>query len=69
VAIVNVERATSETAFFDGELPLSERQLDRLAEQLERRRAAGKRGDRERRAERSLSRNSVLPGGGACGGC
>jgi hypothetical protein len=68
MAIVHVEKATSEMAVFDGELPLSERQLDRLAERLERRRAAGKRADRVRRAERSLGRNTVLPGHGGCGG-
>ena len=68
MAMVHVEKATSEMAVFDGELPLSERQLDRLAEQLERRRAAGKRADRVRRAERSLGRNTVLPEHGGCGG-
>jgi hypothetical protein len=68
VARVHLDQVTSEMAVFDGELPLGERQLDRLAERLERRRAAGKRSERARRAERSLTRNSVLPGGGGCGG-
>jgi hypothetical protein len=68
VARVHVDRATSELVVFDGELPLGERQLHRLAERLEQRRAAGKRTERARRSERSLTRNSVLPGGGGCGG-
>jgi hypothetical protein len=67
MAVVHVDKATSEMAVFDGELPLSERQLDKLAERLERRRAQGKRAERERRAERSLTRNTVLPDCG-CGG-
>jgi hypothetical protein len=68
MAVVHVDKATSEMAVFDGELPLSDQQLDKLAERLERRRAQSKRTERERRAERSLSRNTVLPGGCGCGG-
>ena len=68
MATVHIEQATSEMGVFAGELPLSERQLDRIAERLERRRAAGKRAERDRRAERSLSRNSVISDGGGCGG-
>jgi hypothetical protein len=68
MARIHVERATSEMAVFDGELPLGERQLARLAAQLERRRALDKRAAAGRRAERSLRRNSVLPGEGGCGG-
>jgi chromosome segregation and condensation protein ScpB len=68
VATVHVERATSEMAVFDGELPLSERQLARLAEQLAKQVKADMSSERERRAERSLGRNSVLSGQRGCGG-
>jgi hypothetical protein len=68
MATVHVERATSEMAVFDGELPLSERQLARLAEQLAKQTKANTSSEGERRAERSLGRNSVLPGQCGCGG-
>lgn len=64
---VNVEEATSEMAFFDGELPLSERQLERLADRLASRIEARKRSEREWHAERSLTSNSAIPGC-RCGG-
>jgi hypothetical protein len=67
MATVHVMEATSEMAVFDGELPLSERQLERLAEKLAACIEAKKRSEREWRAERSLTSNSVLPGCG-CGG-
>jgi hypothetical protein len=67
MATVHVMEATSEMAVFDGELPLSERQLERLAEKIATRIEARKRSEREWRAERSLTSNSALPGCG-CGG-
>ena len=68
MATVHVERATSEMAVFDGELPLSDRQLARLAEQLGRQVKADMRAEQERRGERSLGRNSVLSAQLGCGG-
>jgi len=60
VATVHVERATSEMAVFDGELPLSERQLERLAEQVAVRIEKRKRSRREWASERKLDSNTVL---------
>ena len=68
MATVHVERATSEMAVFDGELPLSDGQLARLAQQLGRKLKADLRSEKERRGERSLGRNSVLGGRCGCGG-
>jgi chromosome segregation and condensation protein ScpB len=68
MATVHVERATSEMAVFDGELPLSERQLARLAELLAKQVKADMRSERERSGERSLGRNSVLSAHRGCGG-
>jgi hypothetical protein len=67
VATVHVERATSEMAVFDGELPLSERQLERLAEQVAVRIEKRKRSKRDWASERKLASNTVLSDCG-CGG-
>ena len=67
MATVHVERATSEMAVFDGELPLSERQLERLAEQVAVRIEKRKRAKRDWASERKLASNTVLSDRG-CGG-
>jgi hypothetical protein len=58
---IHIEQVTTDVAVFDGELPLSEAQLDALVKLVAARLADGRRVDRERERAAQLLRPSVLP--------
>lgn len=62
---IHIEQVTTDVAIFDGDVPLSDAQLERIAALAAARVEAGRRDADERREATSITRGSVLPEAGS----
>jgi hypothetical protein len=58
---IHIDQVVTDIALFDGELPLSDAQIERIVALVAARLEAGRRDERERRAATSITRTGVLP--------